>query len=96
MSLSLARIFLIAPHIFISDFQDCNNLYGYAMMMKLPHSDFRWLSEQEIESFDIEGFDVNSDYGVVLEVLNSRFIEIHISEFAHNNTYALKLNCLRD
>ena len=40
------------------------------MMMKLPHSDFRWLSEQEIESFDIEGFDVNGDYGVVLEVSN--------------------------
>ena len=43
------------------------------MQMKLPHSEFSWLSEEEIESFDIEKFDVNGDYGVVLEVFKILF-----------------------
>ena len=50
-------------------FQDCNNLYGYAMMMKLPHSQFRWMSAEELENFDIDGFNVDGDYGVVLQVI---------------------------
>ena len=48
------------------------------MTMKLPHSEFRWLTENEIESFDIEGFDVNGDYGVVLEVMELRLVHTKI------------------
>ena len=48
------------------------------MMMKLPHSGFRWLSEEEIDSFNIEEFDVNGDYGVVLEVIKFRLVHTTI------------------
>ena len=38
------------------------------MMLKLPHSDFRWLSPEELDSFDIASFDSDGDVGAVLEV----------------------------
>lgn len=31
---------------------DANNLYGESMKHALPYSDFRWMSDQEIEDFD--------------------------------------------
>ena len=47
------------------------------MMMKLPHSEFRWMSESELKAFNVESFNCVGDYGVVLEVtafLNFNFI----------------------
>ena len=41
------------------------------MMMKLPHSGFRWLSESELNVFNVESFNCAGDYGVVLEVITS-------------------------
>ena len=38
-------------HIFIS-YDDANNLYGYAMIKKLPCSNFTWMSQKEIDNFD--------------------------------------------
>ena len=43
------------------------------MMMKLPHSEFRWLSPEELDQFDIDGFDATGDYGVVLEVTSLNY-----------------------
>ena len=43
------------------------------MQMKLPDKDMRWLSKEEIENLDISNFEVNGDYGLVLEVCNSYF-----------------------
>jgi len=31
---------------------DSNNLYGYSMVQKLPYSDFKWLTEEEISNLD--------------------------------------------
>ena len=47
---------------------DANNLYGYAMMKKMPVSEFRFLNENEVNSFNI--FDQSDDgkYGHILEV----------------------------
>lgn len=47
---------------------DCNNLYGYAMMKKLPISEFRFLSQSEIKELDIMSIPDNNDYGYILEV----------------------------
>ena len=44
---------------------DANNLYGYAMSQKLPTSNFRWLSEEEIENLEIENLDKE---GFIFEV----------------------------
>ena len=41
------------------------------MLMKLPHSEFRWLSESELNAFNVESFNCAGDYGVVLEVIAS-------------------------
>lgn len=48
--------------------QDCNNLYGYAMKQKLPHSGFRWLTEDELDILNIEDFNIDGDTGLILEV----------------------------
>ena len=32
---------------------DANNLYGKGMSEKLPTGNFRWLSQQELEAFNI-------------------------------------------
>ena len=37
-------------------------------MMKLPHSEFRWLTREELESLDIENFESDGDFGIILEV----------------------------
>jgi hypothetical protein len=34
-------------------YQDCKYLYRNAMKMKLPHRNFQWLSNTEIESFNV-------------------------------------------
>ncbi|XP_069366011.1 uncharacterized protein [Maniola hyperantus] len=47
---------------------DCNNLYGYAMTKKIPVSDFRFLSQEEIASFDLSDTSNDSDFGYILEV----------------------------
>ena len=36
-------------------------------MMKLPLKDFRWLSEQEIEAFDIQNVNLDGDTGYIIE-----------------------------
>ena len=46
---------------------DANNLYGWAMIQSLPHSDFRWLSDKGINSFDLD-ISENSEIGYILEV----------------------------
>lgn len=46
-------------------FLDANNLYGSSQMCKLPHKDFRWLTESEIATFDLtQDFDKNKGYFV--------------------------------
>ena len=47
---------------------DANNLYGYAMSKKLPTSNFRWLSEEEIENLKIENLDKDASEGFIFEV----------------------------
>ena len=47
---------------------DGNNLYGYAMGQKLPHSGFRWLSKKEINDFCLNSVSENSSVGYILEV----------------------------
>ena len=49
-------------------YQDCKYLYGNAMKMKLPHRNFQWLSDTEIESFNVNDIPDNRDEGYVLEV----------------------------
>ena len=38
------------------------------MLAKLPHSQFRWMSSEELAKFNVDTFEAMGDYGVVLEV----------------------------
>ena len=47
---------------------DVNNLYGKGMSEKLPTRNFRWLSQQELEAFNIAKVDPNGETCCILEV----------------------------
>ena len=47
---------------------DMNNLYGFAMMQKLPCSDFKWLTESEIKQLNVDKLDPEGEYCYILEV----------------------------
>ena len=47
---------------------DMNNLYGYAMIQKLPVGGFKFLSDTEIQCFDIMSVSAQADIGFILEV----------------------------
>lgn len=47
---------------------DCVNLYGYAMMLKLPVGNFKFLDQNEISSFDVTTIPPSNDKGYILEV----------------------------
>ena len=63
---------------------DANNLYGWAMIKKLPTGNFRWLSESEIEEFTQEKIPelVNKSKGYVLEV-DVKYPQ-HLHEYQNN------------
>ena len=60
---------------------DENNLYGSKHCMPLPHSEFKWLDEQDLQIFSnaasILAIDSESDYGYVFEVSLKYPKEIH-------------------
>lgn len=47
---------------------DANNLYGYALSQCLPISDFQWLSQDEINNFNLHEIPFDSERGFILEV----------------------------
>ena len=60
-------------------YTDCCNLYGYAMSQPLPYSDFRWLTEEEIDNLDVENYDAEKDEGMILEV------DLHYPQHLHDS-----------
>lgn len=47
---------------------DANNLYGWAMSQPLPTGLMRFLSEDEIDTFDLQQIAQDSEEGYILEV----------------------------
>ena len=47
---------------------DANNLYGWSMSQALPTQGFRWLSRQEIDSYDVFQGGENTEQGYILSV----------------------------
>ena len=47
---------------------DANNLYGWAMSQKLPEKEFDWMTENQLENFDVTKIPDDSDTGYILEV----------------------------
>ena len=58
---------------------DANNLYGWAMIQDLLYSGFKFLSEKEINSFDLNSISSNSPVGYILEVDLEYCKELHDS-----------------
>ena len=49
-------------------YKDANNLYGHAMIQPLPVSDFQWMSEKDVECFDVTTVADDAETGYILEV----------------------------
>ena len=47
---------------------DANNLYGWGMIQNLAVSDFKFLSNKEINRFNLDSISENSPIGYILEV----------------------------
>ena len=47
---------------------DANNLYGWAMSQYLPTGGFRWLSEDEINNFNLGKYEKDHNNGFIFEV----------------------------
>ena len=56
-----------SPHTFIS-FYDANNLYGGEMSKRLAMSEFSFLSDDDVKSFDLDSITKSDDYGYKLVV----------------------------
>ena len=49
-------------------YTDATSLYSVAMLQKLPHSEFAYLTDSEIKNFDITGktWDIDGEYGYMI------------------------------
>ena len=56
---------------------DANNLYGWAMSQYLPYGGFEWLSQEEINRFDVNSIGQNSSDGYILKVDLEYLDELH-------------------
>ena len=56
---------------------DANNLYGWAMSQKLPEKEFDWLTEQQLQTFDVTQIPDDAETGYILEVDLEYPAEIH-------------------
>lgn len=60
----LSNYNLLLPSTFIT-YQDCNNLYGYAMSKYLPYGGFKWVDPKQI---DLDLLNETSEKGYILDV----------------------------
>ena len=58
-------------------YYDANNLYGCAMSQMLPTGDFKWLSQDEINAFDIKQVEEDGNVGYVIEADIEYPAELH-------------------
>jgi len=49
-------------------YSDSNNLYGLGLSSKMPIKDFRWLTPEEVDEFDVPNTDADGDACYILEV----------------------------
>ena len=58
-------------------FNDANNLYGFAMSEPLPVDGFEWMKDlSKIDEDFIKNYDENSDKGYILEV-NAEYLKTY-------------------
>ena len=55
------------PSTFIH-YTDSNNLYGLGLSSKMPIKVFRWLTQEEVDDFDVQDTDADGDTCYILEV----------------------------
>ena len=59
-------------------YKDANNLYGEAMVQPIPISDFKWVEEKDLQSFNVMTVPDDADTGYFLEV------DLHYPKELHN------------
>lgn len=64
---------------------DINGLYGFSMCFPLPHSDFKFLSQKEINEFDLNMISLKSDRGYFFDVTLNYSKKLHMK----HNSYPL-------
>lgn len=68
---------------------DANNLYGWAMVQKLPVRDFAFMDKREVECFDVMSVPENGETGYILEV------SLRYPQHLHNSHNSLPLAPVR-
>ena len=66
-------------------YADANNLYGLSLSLPLPISNFKFLSEEEIEQLDIMNVPRDGDTGFFLEV------DLHYPQYLHSEHNSMPL-----
>ena len=66
---------------------DVKNLYRWGMIQDLPHSSFKFLSKEEIDTLDLDSIPENSSVGYILEIDLEYCKDLHDS----HNDYPLCL-----
>ena len=56
---------------------DANNLYGWAMIQDLRYGCFKFLSQKEINNFDLDSVSENGPIGYILEVDSKYCKQLH-------------------
>ena len=56
---------------------DMNALYSYSMDQPLPYAEFTWLTETEIQNFNLMSYSKDEEYGFILEIDISYPQELH-------------------
>ena len=49
-------------------YKDANNLYGWSMSLSLPYGQFKWLTDSQIEDFNVQHIADDGDVGYILDV----------------------------
>ena len=56
---------------------DKNNFHGSGMSQYLPHGEFKWLTQEKIEKFDVNSIGEMSPIGYILDVNLKYSDELH-------------------
>ena len=71
---------------------DANNLHGWAMSQPLPTSNFKWLTDEEMQELDVKMIPDDSLWGYILECDLGKYYFNYYKYYLYINVYFIKCN----